>query len=159
MSGLVETVRKRVEKDCIKNRGLRKEGCSISLKDAPKPHLIIDFDLPGSPLGQRQTRCDYLFIADDTDISGWVVPLELKSGMMKASAVARQLNAGARVAEQLIPKQNTVNFRPVAAFGGGIHKAERNALKTERNKVQFHGTVEYVRLIKCEARLIQGIRP
>ena len=159
MSGLVETVRKQVEKDCVKNKGLRREGCSVSLKDAPKPHLTIDFDRPGSPLGQRQIRCDYLFVADDTDKSGWVVPLELKSGMIKASTVVKQLNAGARVAERFVPQQKSVNFRPVLASGGGIHKAERKVLKAERSKVQFHGTAEHIRLIKCGSKLIQGIWP
>ena len=49
---------------------LRKEGCKVSLNDAPEPRLIVDFDKPGSPLGQNQTRCDYLFVADSGECVG-----------------------------------------------------------------------------------------
>ena len=158
MTGVVEAVRGRAEKTCIKSGGLRKEGCSVSLQDAPKPRLIIDFDKPGSPLARQQTRCDYLFVAQVPTEPGWVVPVELKRGEMDATEVVGQLKAGARASEQLVPGTIAVNFRPVAAVGGGIAKAQRNALRAPRNKVPFRGTAEFVRLIRCGGKLIQGLR-
>ena len=154
MKGLVETVRGKVESTCVINRGLRKEGCVVSLRDAPKPRLIIDFDKPGSPLGKHQTRCDYLFVAEVPNKLGWVVPLELKKGRLDASGVVGQLKAGASAAEELVPDTVTVNFRPVVASGG--NKAERAELRLVRNKVRFHGTAEYVRLLKCGDKLIDA---
>lgn len=159
MTGVVEVVRGRTEKTCIKSGGLRKEGCAVSLQGAPKPRLIIDFDKPGSPLQRQQTRCDYLFVAEAPTGPDWVVPMELKRGEMDASEVVGQLKAGARAAEQLVPSTLAVTFRPVAAFGGGITKAQRNALRAPRNKVPFHGVAEFVRLIRCGGKLIQGLGP
>ena len=157
MTGLVSTVRGKVNSSCIENRGMKKDGCSVSLKDAPQPRLIIDFDKPGSPLGRNQTRNDYLFVAEVSAKPDWVVPLELKGGEVDASEVVGQLKAGARAAEQLVPKAMSVNFRPIVAFGGGIDKAERNALRNKRNRVQFHGMAESVRLIKCGDQLIKAL--
>ena len=166
MTGLVGTVRGKVNNTCIGNRGIKKEGCSVSLKDAPQPRLIIDFDKPGAPLvnkpgarpGDDPIHCDYLFVAEVSSKPGWVVPLELKNQKkMDASEVVGQLKAGARSAEQLVPNTMTVNFRPVVAFSGGIRKDERNALKANRNKVRFHGTTEPVRLIKCGDQLTKAL--
>ena len=157
MTGLVGMVRGKVNNTCIENRGIKKEGCSVSLKDAPQPRLVIDFDEQGSPLGKNQTRCDYLFVAEDHSKPGWVVPLELKKGQLDTSGIVRQLKAGAHAAEQLIPNTMAVNFRPVVAYGGGIHTAERNALKAKHNQVRFHGTVEPVRLIKCKEQLTKAL--
>ena len=159
MTGVVGTVRKKVNCTCIENRGIKKKGCSVSLKDAPKPRLIIDFDKPGSPLGKNQKRCDYLLVAEVLTKPDWVAPLELKHGEMDASEAVGQLKAGARAAEQLVPNTMSVNFRPVVAFGGGIDKAERNALRNKRNRVWFHGMAESVRLIKCGEKLTKALGP
>ena len=159
MTGLVGTIRGKVNSTCIEYRGIKKEGCSVSLRDAPQPRLIIDFDKPGSPLGKHQTRNDYLFVAEVPTKPDWVVPLELKGGEMDASEVVGQLKAGARSAEQLVPNAMSVNFRPVVAFGGGIDKAERKVLRAKPNKVRFHGIAEPVRLIKCGDQLIKALGP
>lgn len=153
MTGLVSEVSARVSPDCLTQR-CRRPGCSVSLKGAPSPRLIIDFDKPGSPLGQSDTRCDFLFIAEDNDESGWVAPLELKSGSVDASQAIKQLRAGARVAEEIVPQNAKVNFRPVLACKG-IPKAERTALKS---KVRFRRQTEALRLIKCGALLKQALR-
>lgn len=158
MSGLVETVRKQVDKNCVTSGRLQKQGCIVLLKDAPKPHLTIDFDKPGSPLSQEDVRCDYLFVADDADVSGWVVPLELKSGTFKANSVTQQLQAGARAAERLVSRRMAVNFRPVLAYGGGMNKAQRSKLREDDSKVKFHETLEVIRWIKCGSALVQGFK-
>lgn len=159
MTGLVETVRGKVENTCVKSGGLRKEGCTVSLQGAPRPRLIIDFDKPGFPLERQEIRCDYLFVAEVSAKPAWLALLELKRGKMDASEVVGQLKAGARAAEQLLPNTMPVNFRPIAACGGGMTKSERKELRAKRNKVPFHGTAEAVRLIKCGGKLIQGLQP
>ena len=146
MSGLVDAVRAKVfPTKCLATKCGR-DGCGVSLKDAPEPRLIIDFDKPCSPLGKQATRCDYLFIAESVDRSGWIAPLELQKGGLDASKVVKQLQAGARAAEKLVLRKKPVKFRPVAAFGG-IHKAERKKLRDKSTKVRFHEHTEFIRLI------------
>ena len=144
MTGIVEAVADILDQRCMVGR-LRKEGCKVSLKDAPEPRLIVDFDKPGSPLEQNQTRCDYLFVADSGECVGWIAPLELKRGSLQAGEVVRQLRAGAKAAEKFVSPNEKMKFRPTAAFGN-IHRAEITKLK---EKIRFHGHVEAIRLIKC----------
>ena len=151
MTGLVSEVSARVSPDCLTQR-CRRPGCGVSLKDAPSPRLIIDFDKPGSPLGKSDTRCDFLFIAEDNDESVWVAPLELKSRLDVSRAV-QQLQAGASAAEALIPEDAKINLRPIVACKG-IPKAERTALKS---KVRFREQTEALRLIKCGSPLTQAL--
>ena len=153
---IVEAVRQKIDDKCVVNK-LGKEGCTVSLKDAPTPRLIVDFDKPCAPLTRNETRCDYLLVAGDFDNQSWVSPLELKRGNLRARTTANQLRAGAAAAEQLVPTTTQVNFRPIAAYGGGVHKAERNAFKDKRNMVTFRGAVETVRLIRCGAQLTKGL--
>jgi len=76
--GLVERVRDQIAPTCIRAGRIRREGCTVSLKDAPQPHLIIDCDKPGGPIDSQQERCDYLFIAEKSDQPDWFVPMEIK---------------------------------------------------------------------------------
>lgn len=67
MTGIVKTVRAKVGDECLEFERCEKDGCGISLEGAPELHLVIDFDKPGSPLREDQTRCDYLFVVDAGD--------------------------------------------------------------------------------------------
>ena len=142
--------------NCIVTRGLRKDGCTVSLRGVPVQRLIVDLDKPGSPLNQNQPRCDYLFVANGDGDVGWFAPLELKRGSLLASEVVRQLQAGATVAEQLVANNDPVRFRPTAAFGS-IHKYQRLRLKTHDSKIHFHNQVEAVRLIRCGTPLLNAL--
>ncbi len=158
MDGLLKCVLTKVNESCIVKARINKEGCRVSLRDAPAPRLIVDFDKNGSPLGSDQVRCDYLFIAEDSSGVGWVCPMELKRGRFHTSKVVRQLQAGAQVAEQIVPQNTLTKFRPVAAFGRGINIAERDALKRKSAMISFRGSLEPVRLIKCGDKLTEGLR-
>ena len=132
MMGLVEDVTAKVNESCIVSK-MKKNGCKVSLEDAPEPRLIIDFDKPGSPLGEGETRCDYLFVANGEKCVGWIAPLELKKGRLKADKVARQLQAGAKkVAEELVSQNQKVEFCPTVAFGN-THKIEIKMLREDKN--------------------------
>lgn len=156
MNGLVAAVRAKVCPECLAGK-CRKDGCGVSLKNAPQPRLIIDFDKPGSPLGRQDTRCDYLLIAEGRNGSGWVAPLELKKGRLDAGEVVKQLQAGARAAEGLVPRNEPIEFRPVAAFDGRINKAELKKLKGKGSRIWFHRRAEIVRLMRCGAPLAQAL--
>lgn len=151
MTNLVEIVRSKIKEKCIANR-CKKDGCSVSLKCAPRQRLIIDFDKPGSPLGQADKRCDYLFVANESTSWSWLVPLELKKSKVDAKEVIEQLKAGADISQKLVPRHIEVNFRPIVAHRG-IRKAERDELKKPRNRIRFRNLREYVRLINCGDKL------
>ena len=129
----------------------------MPLTNAPSPRLIIDFDKPESPLSQSDTRCDFLFIAEESNNPGWVAPLELKSGKVDASETIKQLQAGASAAEMIVPQNEAVRFRPIAAHRG-IHRAELIKLRNKASRIRFRGSMEYVRLMSCGSPLVQALR-
>ena len=126
------------------------------LGGVPSPRLVVDFDNPGSPLGPSERRCDYLLVAEVREEGGgWVAPLEMKNGRLRADHVVRQLQAGAAAAEKLVPAGLQVRFRPIAA-AGSMPKAERNKLK-RKGGIRFHGREEAVRLMSCGAPLATAL--
>jgi len=157
VTGLVKRVRAELDTRClIQGGGLGKEGCRIRLEGTPRTRVAIDFDKPGSPLGQNETRCDYLFVAESSGNPGWIVPLELKSGKVDVSRATDQLQAGAEFAERLFASNRDVEFFPVIA-SGSVPKAERRALQTSR--VRFRQRNERIRRVTCGDRLIKALRP
>ena len=155
MTGLADSVRRKIEASCIEVGPLRRKDCEISLEDAPQPRIVIDFDKPGSPLGKSQKRCEYLFVADRDGGGGWVVPMEFKSSRMNVSKVAEQLQAGTRVAERLVPRQNPISFRPVAVIYESVNKKQRRDLKDPKHAVRYRGCSEPVRVIQCGSLLTE----
>ncbi len=157
MMGLVEDVTAKVNENCIVSK-MKKNGCKVSLEDAPEPRLIVDFDKSGSPLEQSETRCDYLFVANGERCADWIALLELKKGSLDAGKVVSQLQAGAKkVAEELVSPNQKVEFCPTAAFCG-THTIQIKKLREEKNKVRFHSHVEAIRVIKCGASLKNALR-
>lgn len=148
---LVRTVRDQVSEGCLVAR-CRKEGCSISLREVPAARLIIDCDHQDAPLDRNRKHCDYLFFADATDGADWIIPMEFKGGQVKVGSTVRQLQAGARTIERLVPQHKEVRFRPTAVHKG-IHSQQRRQLK--RRPVHFHGRSVIVRLLPCGARLVR----
>ena len=152
----LEEIETSLNPNCIMSGGLSKDGCTVSLSDAPVQRLIVDLDKPGSPLKQNQPRCDYLFFANGNGAVGWFAPLELKRGSLRASRIVQQLKAGATVAEQLVADNDPVRFRPIAA-SGSIQKHQRNILRNKNSKIRFHNHIEAVRLIKCGTPLLMAL--
>lgn len=157
MSGLVQRVRAKVDDRCVATR-IRKGGCSVFLDGAPTSRLIVDLDDPASPLPPPKRRCDYLFVADAADGDGWVAPMELKDGKFHAGEFARQLQAGASAAERIVPRNVMVRFRPIAVFGGGRTKAERDRSHRRQSRVRFRGSNEPLRLMRCGGKLTDKLR-
>ena len=155
MIGIVQAVRDRLDSSCINSGRLNKKGCKVPLSGIPSPHVVVDFDESGSPLGPNEPRCDYLLVAEVKDERyGWVAPLELKSGRLHAAQVVRQLQAGASAAEKLVPAAVQIRFRPVAV--GSVPKAERNRLR-RKGRILFRGRMEAVRWMSCGAPLAKTL--
>ena len=158
MTGMVEAVRDMVESTCVRSAGLEKQGCDIDLSGAPTKRLVIDFDAQGSPLGPRQTRCDYLFIGEVPNRPGWVAPIEVKNSEIKVNRVVKQLRAGAKVAEGLVHGQSPINFCPVAV-ARNFRRALLTELRKPRNLVPFRGRPVPVRVMLCGDSLANVLHP
>ena len=154
MADLVERIRKNLPDECLAKGKYRKKGCSVSLQKAPPPFIMIDMDKPQAPVKQDATKCDYIFIGGSGDV--FLLPLELKRGKLDASDVARQLQAGANIADnRIIPKRELVQFQPVGVCGGKFHRAERRRLS--QHKIRFRGKHSNVQLLKCGDLLIKAL--
>ena len=156
MTDLVERVRATIDPKCLVKRGLNKSGCRLLMAHVPAHRLIVDFDRPGSPLSAGATRCDYLVLAEDGREHNWVAILELKRGALHADQAVRQLKAGARVAEKLIPPDEAVAFRPVVA-SRKVSKHERRKLRDRNNMIRFRERKEPIRLTSCGATLMEAL--
>ena len=97
-------------------------------------------------LGIQGSRCDYLFVGEHRD-RAWVVPIELKSGKVRASEVRDQLQGGARFAQTLLAAEDHFNFVPVLAHGKSIHRLELAKLRQVR--INLRDKIQQPKLIKC----------
>ena len=115
-----------------------KEGCRVSmanLQSKPTNRVVLDVDL-ASPTDKAKTnQCDLILFHIDDVQNGLVgVPMELKGGGVDASEVIVQLREGARIVDNLVPKDVNINLVLVLVHGGSMHKSQRNKLRTARIK-------------------------
>ena len=108
MSGLVSKTAQKVNQSC-QSKQIKRDKCSASLKSAPYKQLIIDMDCEEITRSQTGKKCDYVFICEDPE-TAWVVPIELKGGRFKGSAVAEQLQDGINLAGMWIPRGYPFQF-------------------------------------------------
>ena len=145
MTGLLSTVRSQVAQSCIVNR-CSKDRCSVSLRGVSHDRLVIDCDLPGSPFSPNQAKCDYLLFEEPQNGAGRAIPIELKSGRIRAREAIAQLQVGATAVEDMIPARIDVEMLPLLAYGN-IPKGERAAI--ENGRVQFRGKATRIKRIRC----------
>ena len=144
---LLDAIRKQLPSDCIVTR-CKEKGCSVDMRCSPEPFILIDMNSEALP-NRRGQRCDFIFIGCSDE--SWVVPIELKGSKADLDEVAGQLQAGARFAEQIIPSNVPVRFRPVLA-SKGIKKGPRGRLKRESG-IKFRGDAVLFERMKCGDRL------
>lgn len=153
-SSVVEEVRRAVPEGCLSTR-CRKEGCTVSMRGVPEPWLLIDLDHPQAPADLNETRCDYIFIGGSG--SAWVAPLELKSGRLRAREIVPQLQAGAAIADKIVPRNAEVQFRPIAVYGGSGASGFRTSARGSQH-VRFRNRRVEIRLHKCRTPLALALR-
>lgn len=156
MTGWLERARRGFDEQC-RVAECRKPGCSVSFAGFPDERLVVDFDRRGSPLGPSDKRPDFLVIAAPADDVGWVAPVELKKGSADVSDAAKQLQAGANIAEERVDRRRVANavFRPVLATGK-MRREEQRELRAKRNRVRFRGEWTGIELLDCGDRLIDA---
>ena len=151
---LVSQVLQKVNGDCLAQR-CRKNNCSLTLDDLPDLFILVDMDHKKAPtLSEEEKKCDYIFIGDKDD-AGWVAPLELKGGKFRASEVVAQLQAGARVADHIVPQGAQTRFRPIVVHGRGIHRAELKHL--QKRRVRFRNQNNLVGKARCGTSLADAL--
>ena len=151
---LVSRVKANVPGECLAKK-CKREGCSVTLKEAPKSHVIINVDCKKLPIWLGDSKCDFIFISDE---GKWVVPIELKKGSPDASHIVGQLRAGAKLAEAIVPDDVEVRFRPVAAYGGKPHPIELRKFRRPQNFVSFKSKSIEVKLLKCGDPLAKALK-
>ena len=151
MNNLSNAVRAKVSEEFLTTK-CQKPGCKVSLPNSLRPFILIDMDHSDSPAPGGSKRCDFLFIGEYRN-QDWVVPLELKRGKANASEIVPQLQAGASIAEGIVPDRASVKFQPVAAYGGDLRRHQTNAFRNTRNRIKFRQGRKPVRLIKCGSSL------
>ena len=145
---------------CVKR--CNKEGCKVDMGQAPFPFILIDMDCDLLEIDKRSNLCDFLFVSrGDGDTPGWVAALELK-GRPESSKIIAQLQAGAQFAARILSRDADILFRPIAFYGGRMHREELTRLRSA--SVEFRhpktGTVfrERVVLRRCGSRLKEALR-
>lgn len=145
--GLVARIRQGFSSSCVAGC-LSRGSCAVDLAGSPEPRLVIDLDLPGSPLDDRSVRCDYLVFAGDGAPRFVIAPVEFKTKWRKKAV--EQLQAGADESARHVPTASAVTFRPVVALERFSPKTARREL---REKVAFRGQSEPIRLVRCGEKL------
>ncbi len=137
-----------------------KEGCRVSmanLQSKPANRVVLDVDLAFPTDRTKTNQCDLiLFHIDDAQNDLVVVPMELK-GDTVASKVVRQLQEGARIADNCTPNHIEINLVPVLVHGPGMHKYQRDRLRTSR--IRLRGTEFPINITRCsyEGNLSQAL--
>ena len=155
MTDLVDRIKQRLPDECLRKGKLTKEGCNVSLANAPKPSIKIDMDKPQAPGSQNQTKCDYIFIGGCDEV--FVAPLELTNQDFDLSKAVRQLQAGAMVAARIILDSEDVQFRPVAVCKGRVRRNEKRKLSQSANKIHFKNAQSIVKVLRDREPLINAL--
>lgn len=146
MCSLFELLKDKLPDDSIVKR-CSAEGCSVPLKDAPMPNLVMDLDHPFFGLKDK-IHCDYLFISCGSNgADNWVVPLELKRGSPDAAEMVSQLQAGSSIAQARIPDEHKTHFLAIGAYGGRLHITQRDKLR--KSRISFRRKQYQIKLIRC----------
>lgn len=149
--GLARTV-----PDCCSADRCDRDGCKVSLVDAPLKRVLIDMDCRSHQIQNDQKRCDYLFIGEENNTT-WVAPIELKSGRVKSVTVVKsQLEGGTVVANNYLRKSTDFKFVPVLVHGGKISKDVHRRLLSER--IQLRGKRGKIARLKCGEQLAKALR-
>ena len=132
---LVE-IRKRVGKNAATS--YTKDGCSVSMANIPSERALLDVDLAFPPDRTERNQCDYILFYVDTNQDCLIgVPMELKSGDVKASNVVAQLQEGAKIVDDFTPRNIDIELISILVHDG-IHKAQSERLKISR--IRFRGS-------------------
>ena len=116
----------------------------------PASRVLVDLDCDALHLPKGGQRCDYVYF-DEKNGTQRVAPIELKGGGFSGSSVAGQLQEGATIADEWIPRGTSFRLVPILIHGKGARKKEYERLRAV--KISLRGHRAQVLLIRCGAPL------
>lgn len=156
---MLQRILSQVDIRCICNSCQDHEGkCSLSLEGlSNEEYVLLAMDGPGSPASQLATRCDFLFFGCvQSDDQFWSCPVELTAGLRKSSTtVIKQLQAGARLIDGLVPADLDIQFVPIVACP--FRKHRRNEYRKRENAVSFRCGSYLVHAVNCSSRMVDAL--
>ena len=154
---IVRIVREKTDMRC--HTTVCRDGrCSLSLEGVPEPSVLISLEHEAAPVKANQTHCDYLFVGgSNANRAPWVAPVELTASAARVSKFLPQLRAGADIADELLPQNVQVRFRPVAAYGGELRRTERDGFLKSANHVVFRKKSVPIKLVRCGSPLTKAL--
>ena len=124
-----------------------KAGCQVSMANIPSERVVLDVDLAFPADRALTNQCDFVLFYIDTDQNSLIgVPMELKSGDVKASTVVAQLRDGTRIVDNFTPRTIEIELIPVLVHDG-IHKAQSERLRT--SGIRFRGDRIPINMTTC----------
>lgn len=146
---ILSGIRSRVGTDNLSDTCSR-DGCQVSMTDVPASRIVVDADRAFPAHHVEGKRCDYVLFfigtAADTLV---IVPMELKSGGINASAASEQLQQGTKFADRFTPDHSGVKptCHPILFHGKRIDEKDRKALN--RAKVTFRSQKLTIKTARC----------
>ena len=111
-------------------------GCRVDMTDIPVKRVIVDADKAFDAYRIPGQRCDrVLFLLGPAPYRLIAAPIELKSGTVRASEVAGQLQQGIEFVKRFAPPNAHLTCRPILIHGRGLHSYQRATLN--RTKISF----------------------
>ncbi len=153
MKGIINDFAEKYENALEKSGTLDKQGCRVPLEGIPSSFLVIDLDKEGSPVGNQETRCDFLFVSEIEDEVCIFSPLEFKKGELDASQVVKQLQSGVNLLEDHPDISRNVKLVPIAVSGQNP-KAQLKKLAKSSYQILFKGRQIKVSYMRCGSRLM-----
>lgn len=154
-SVLLDEIRFRVgSKNLFTGNLFNRRNGSVDLTGiAEDDRVVVDLDkvFPHGRQGESQCECILFYI--DNNARFVVVLIELKGGKnAEASKAAKQLNAGATIADTYIQRNIKCICRPIL-FHNSISRAEVTQLKKAHSKVHFKGNSYEIKTARCGTKL------
>ena len=112
-----------------------RDGCRVHLDKINGDRVIADMDLAFDAHQMNGQRCDFVFYT--VGLNGYLLalPMELKSGDVRASDVLMQLQGGVDFVKSVTPQ---AVCHPVLFHGGSLRKPEHVALQKRKFPVNEH---------------------
>ena len=149
MNEILSRIRAQVGTESL-SRSCSRDGCRVYMTDVPSPRIVVDVDRASQVHEISGKRCDFiLFFTSAAKDLLVMVPMELKSGEINASAASEQLQRGAELAERFTRNRIAVGSvcHPILFHGKRIHEKARKALN--RAKVRFRGRQLTIKTARC----------
>lgn len=152
MNSIVTLIHEAIDSECTKSSDLINGDCSVVIDVHPEQSITVDLDHSKSPIDINSTRCDFLYLAEVSDV-GYVIPLEFSTHPEKNFDTAlKQLQAGASFVQENISTTRNLCFCP-SLVTKKLSKYQWNLLRRSKKKVSLHRCRQPIRRFSCGIRM------